>query len=331
LEKLMKLKWPAIVLGLSLVLGIGGGAMALARLNDMVPSAGQLAPREQVAPADLVQANAAQIAGDYSGVVEVGFVLGGVYSDTLATPLPPAAGTPAPPDLGSNDLALSLKQAGNAVTGYIDLAETLIFTTEHTIQVNGKALKIGPYVSGTFDGTKLTLISEQVTATFNGQSVQRQFRLTGAISRSDGSQLAGEYRETLWGATNAPVTVIGAFTLQRPVFDDNAPDTSNKAPVTVADTASTAPGAAVTINVLANDSDANGDTLTVTAVSKPQFGTASTNGKTVAYTPNGNFSGSDSFSYIVIDGKGGEAAGFVTVTVTGATGDNSLYLPLVGR
>ena len=266
----------------------------------------------QAAPA---QADAAQIAGDYSGVVKVEFVLGGVYSDTLATPPPPAAGTPAPPDLGSNDLALSLSQTGNAVSGYVDLGETLIFTPEHTIQVNGSALKIGPYVSGTFDGQKLTLVSERVSTTFNGQSIQRQFRLTGAISQSDGSQLTGEYRETLWGVAHAPVTVIGAFTLQRPVFDDNVPNTSNKAPVTVADTATTAPGVAVTINVLANDSDANGDPLTITAVSKPQFGTAATNGKTITYTPKANFSGLDSFSYIVSDGKGGETAGFVTVTI----------------
>ncbi len=330
----MKNKWPVIALELLLVVGIGGGAMALFQLNAMGPSVGQIETRAPVAQADPAQAGAAQIAGDYSGVVKVGLVLGGVYSDTLATPPPPTAGTPAPPDLGSNDLALSLNQTGNAVSGYVDLSETLIFTTQHTIQVNGSALKIGPLVSGTFDGAKLTLISERVAETYNGESIQRQFRLTGAVSRSDGSQLAGEYRETLWGVARAPVTVVGAFTLQRPVFDDNVPGTSNQAPVTVADTATTAPGVAVTINVLANDSDANGDMLTVTAVSKPQFGTAGTNGKSVTYTPNANFSGRDSFSYIVADGKGGQTAGSVTVTVTGAPGPpgaNSIFLPLVER
>jgi hypothetical protein len=327
----MKHKWPVVALGLLLAVGIGGAAMMLVRLTGMVPSTGQSATQAPVAQAVPAQGDAAQIAGDYSGAVKIAFVLGGVYSDTLATPPPPAAGTPAPPDLGTNDLALSLNQTGNAVSGYVDLGETLIFTPEHTIQVNGSTLKIGPYVRGTFDGTKLGLVSERVSTTFNGQLIQRQFRLTGAISQSDGSQLAGEYRETLWGVAREPVTVIGAFTLQRPVFDDNVPDTSNKAPVTAADTATTAPGVAVTINVLANDSDANGDALTVTAVSKPQFGMASTNGKTVTYTPNANFSGSDRFSYVVGDGKGGKTAGFVTVTVTGALGENSVYLPLVGR
>jgi hypothetical protein len=324
----MRFKWPVIALMMFLVVGVVAGTFALLQPNGMVSSAGQLAPQVQVDPA---QTDAAQIAGDYSGVVKVGFVVGGVYSDTLATPLPPTAGTPTPPDLGSNDLALSLKQAGNAVSGYVDLNKTLIFTVEHTIQVNGSALKIGPNVNGSFDGTKLTLVSEQVSATFNGQPVQRQFRLTGAVSQSNGSQLAGEYRETLWGATHTPITVIGTFTLQRPVFDDNAPDTSNRAPATVPDTVTTAQGVAVTINVLANDSDANGDTLTVISISKPQFGTTSTNGKTVIYTPNANFSGNDSFSYVVSDGKGEETAGFVTVTVTGALGGSSIYLPMIGR
>src|SRR4029079_9607337 len=123
---------------------------------------------------------------------------------------------------------------------------------------------------------------------------QRHFRLTGAISASDGSQISGEYRETIWGATHQPVTVVGAFTLQRPVFDTVAPDTSNQAPNTAADTAATPRGIAVTINVLANDTDPNGDALTITAISKPQFGAATTNGQNVTYTPKAGFAGQDS-------------------------------------
>ncbi|MFN8489605.1 MAG: cadherin-like domain-containing protein [Caldilineaceae bacterium] len=108
---------------------------------------------------------------------------------------------------------------------------------------------------------------------------------------------------------------MGTFTLQRPVFAQSAPDTG-------ADTATTAQGAAITINVLANDTDANGDALTITSVSKPQFGTATTNGQTVTYTPNAAFVGNDSFSYFVSDGKGGTAAGSVTVAVNGPGGPN---------
>lgn len=118
------------------------------------------------------------------------------------------------------------------------------------------------------------------------------------------------------------MTVLGTFTLQRPVFDQNAPDTSNKTPDAVADSTVTGQGAAVTLNVVANDTDANGAALTVISVSKPQFDTATTNGQNVTYTPNAAFVGEDHFTYLVSDGKGAQAAGSVTVTVNGAGGPN---------
>lgn len=318
----MQNKWFITALGLLLAMGIGGVGLTLWRVGGLPSTMHQVAAQVQSAQVASLQNSAVQVAGDYSGVVKLQFTLVGVYSDTLATPQPPAAGTPALPDLGTIDLALPLNQTGNALSGYVGLDKTLIFTVEHTIQNSGTTLAIGPYVNGSFDGTNLTLTSERVATTLSGKPVQRQFRLTGAISHSDGSQLTGEYRETLWGVARQPVTMLGTFTLQRPVFEQNASDTSNKAPDTVADTATTAQGAAITIHVLANDTDANGDALTITSVSKPQFGTATTDGQNVTYTPNPSFVGNESFSYFISDGKGGTAAGSVTVTVNGPGGPN---------
>ena len=82
--------------------------------------------------------------------------------------------------------------------------------------------------------------------------------------------------------------------------------------------ATTDEDAATTIAVLGNDSDADGDALTLATVSAPAHGTATANADgTVAYTPAGNYSGADSFSYTVNDGQGGSATAVVTVTVTG--------------
>lgn len=318
----MKNKWFISALGLLLVIGIGGVGLMLLRVSSLPSAMHHVTAQAQPAPIAPAQNSAAQVAGNYSGVVKLQFTLVGVYSDTLAAPQPPAAGTPAPPDLGSIDLSLPLSQTGNTLNGYVSLDKTLIFTVEHTIQNGGANLHIGPYVNGSFDGINLTLISERIATTLNRKPVQRQFRLTGAVSQSDGSQLTGEYRETLWGVARQPVTVLGTFTLQRPVFDKIAPDTSNKAPETVADTAVTAQGTGVTINVLTNDTDTNGDVLTITSVSKPQFGTATIDGQTVSYTPNANFVGNDSFSYFISDGKGGTAAGSVTIIVNGNNGPN---------
>ncbi len=72
-----------------------------------------------------------------------------------------------------------------------------------------------------------------------------------------------------------------------------------------------------TIDVLANDTDVNNDTLTVTAVSAPTSGgtaTLNANG-TVTYTPTPGYLGADSFTYTISDGWGGTAIGTVTVEV----------------
>ena len=85
----------------------------------------------------------------------------------------------------------------------------------------------------------------------------------------------------------------------------------------MADAATTVEETAATIAVLPNDTDADGDTLTLTGVSVPAHGTAATNPNgTVAYTPALNYSGADSFTYTITDGQGGTATGSVTVTVT---------------
>ena len=90
----------------------------------------------------------------------------------------------------------------------------------------------------------------------------------------------------------------------------------NHAPVAVADAASTLENTSVTIPVLANDSDVDGGTLTVSAVSSPAHGTASVGGGGVVYHPASGFAGSDTFSYTVADGQGGTASAQVTVSVS---------------
>jgi hypothetical protein len=323
--------WLKIIIAGALLLSLAVLITPMFGVRGMVRPTAALAIQPQAIQAAAVGPNAAQLAGDYSGSVKLQFTAAGILSDTLATPPPPAAGEPEPPDMGSIDLALHLSQNSSAVSGYVSLDKTLVFTETHTIKNGGVTLKIGPYVNGSFNGTNLTLLSERVTAMLSGQPIQRQFRLSGAISASDGSQISGQYRETIWGATHQPVTVVGAFTMQRPVFAIAAPPTNNLAPLTLPDNAATPRGKAITINVLANDSDPNGDTLTITATSRPQFGDATTNGQTVTYTPNPTFAGQDSFSYFISDGHGNTTAGSVAVIVGGQLTGHLVYLPVVRR
>ena len=89
----------------------------------------------------------------------------------------------------------------------------------------------------------------------------------------------------------------------------------NDAPVANNDIATTNEDTPVTVNVVSNDSDVDGDSLTVSAVTQGTNGTVTFAGGSVTYTPNGNFNGSDSFTYTVSDGNGGTATATVSVTV----------------
>jgi hypothetical protein len=77
------------------------------------------------------------------------------------------------------------------------------------------------------------------------------------------------------------------------------------------------PGIVLALKLLANDTDADSDALSITSVSTPSTagGTVSLGAGEVSYTPAGGYSGSDAFTYVVNDGRGGTAIGTVTVTV----------------
>ena len=94
----------------------------------------------------------------------------------------------------------------------------------------------------------------------------------------------------------------------------------NDAPVATADIHTVAEDAAATsIDVLANDSDVEGDTLQIKAgsVTAPnRGGTAVINGTQIDYTPPANFNGTETFDYTVNDGTDDGNTVTVTVTVT---------------
>lgn len=94
----------------------------------------------------------------------------------------------------------------------------------------------------------------------------------------------------------------------------------NQPPVATADTASTHFSTPVTIPVLANDTDPNGDALTLTTAGTPSHGTTqivTVNGTSqIRYTPTVGYVGSDSFTYTISDPFGATATGTVSVSVT---------------
>lgn len=97
---------------------------------------------------------------------------------------------------------------------------------------------------------------------------------------------------------------------------------SNRAPEPADDAAATEEGQAVVIDVLANDTDPDGDPLTVVGTTDPLNGTASVNAdSTVTYQPDPAFTGVDSFDYEVCDPEGACGTATVDVTVDAAPND----------
>ncbi|MHC8350169.1 Ig-like domain-containing protein [Pseudomonas sp. RT4P38] len=114
------------------------------------------------------------------------------------------------------------------------------------------------------------------------------------------------------GSDTEPVVVVGT-----------APDTGeNQAPLTVADTGSTSFGVPITLNLLANDSDPDGNTpLSITALTQPAAGqgTVALNGAaSVVYTPPAvvNAPLTTTFTYKAQDVKGLASTAAATVTIT---------------
>lgn len=92
---------------------------------------------------------------------------------------------------------------------------------------------------------------------------------------------------------------------------------ANRPPNAADDSATTQQGEPVTINVLANDSDPDGDVLSISAfdATSREGGAVECGGGACRYTPPGGFSGPDRFSYTASDGRGGTDSATVSIDV----------------
>jgi hypothetical protein len=121
-----------------------------------------------------------------------------------------------------------------------------------------------------------------------------------------------------------PTSTYGATNYWVDVMFSPASAGTNQTPVAANDT-----GFIVTQNsstsiaastLLANDTDADGDPLTITGASNGVHGTASFNAQTntVGFTPDAGYTGPASFSYSVSDGRGGTSSASVSLSVNPA-------------
>ena len=118
------------------------------------------------------------------------------------------------------------------------------------------------------------------------------------------------------GASTGTVTFSNGAVLNFSQIETIITDPIDLAPVAGDDVASVDEDGVVTIDVLANDSDPDGDALTITrAVVPPEQGTVEIVGDQLVFTPAENFNGEATISYTVADPAGNTDGASVTVTV----------------
>ncbi len=156
------------------------------------------------------------------------------------------------------------------------------------------------------------------------------------------------------GASNGTVTKAGSSVKYTPAKDFNGSDSFaytvtdgqyestatvsitvrsiNDAPAASADSVSTYYMQPVLIDALANDSDIDGDKLSITAASAPAHGKAAVQSNKLSYTPAEGFAGTDTFSYTMTDGKiKADATVTVKVAYPEFAGENTaVFSPAVG-
>jgi Cys-rich repeat protein len=190
------------------------------------------------------------------------------------------------------------------VEGELDSAPVAL-DDEHTV-VKGQPLEIDDVLDNDFDldGDALTVVAvgeaRHGTVTLKGDGTivyepeegfvgVDAFEVT-VVDENGNTTTSTVFVYVTEGAQNAPVAVDDAYDI--PAEDD------------------------AVLAVRDNDSDADGDVLTVVDIAQPMHGTAVvTESGDIVYTPEPGYTGPDAFSYTVSDGKGGYATAVVTIYV----------------
>lgn len=206
-------------------------------------------------------------------------------------------------------LHASLDGVGKLTLGWEDLTNggdqdfnDIVFTATGFKQPIATPATVLSYAAKATDADGDTITYSLTTAP-TGASINAQ---TGVLSWSP--TLAGNYSFSITAADGKGGSTTQAFGL--------TVKAANVAPIAVADSVSTNEDTAIIINVLANDTDANADALTASMLTGPAHGKLVKNADgSFGYTPDKDWFGSDSFTYVASDGKASSNLATVTLTV----------------
>ncbi|NKK43976.1 DUF4082 domain-containing protein [Rhizobium leguminosarum] len=206
---------------------------------------------------------------------------------------------------------------------------------------DGTRLATGVSVGESLSGWQTVLFSSPIQIAA-GTTYVASYHSGGFYSLTNnyftgGTYASGAVKAVDGGGVFAYGTTAGTFPGQSPgtgtnywvdvVFDAGP----NSAPVATDDTGLTISGNDTVVisitSLVGNDTDPNGDALTISAVGNAVNGTVTLNKQngTVIFTPTNNYSGPASFAYTLSDGRGGTDQGSVSLTVNPGPAGETLF------
>ena len=202
---------------------------------------------------------------------------------------------------GSNNDTSTLTLSVTAVNDApVAVQDTAITRADTPVTLTGTTLLIN---DSDVDGDPLTLFSVQSanhgSVTMSGSDVlfTPTAGYTGAASfdytTSDGH-----------GETSTTTVTVDVTGNAAPIASKDAVSGTANSPLTIAST-----------TLLSNDTDPNGDPLTISAVLDATHGTVALVDGSVVFTPTKDYVGDASFSYTISDGHGGTASASVSLTI----------------
>ncbi|EHD1698265.1 hypothetical protein JR728_003901, partial [Vibrio vulnificus] len=166
-------------------------------------------------------------------------------------------------------------------------------------------------------GQEPTLLSFEF-APASGENVGSSFQESGTVERTGAEILASTWFETMGiaalGLSETQSLSLAELLLSAANSDDALPAISPRPPVAKDDSVLTDEDASVSIDVLANDQDADSDSLRIESATVPaEQGTVEIIDGKLTFTPAKGFNGEATITYVVTDGALTDEA---TVTVT---------------
>src|SRR5262249_6884200 len=178
-----------------------------------------------------------------------------------------------------------------------------VSATEDTPLVLAPAALLGN--DSDVDGNSLTITSVQgATHGTVGLDASGNVVFTPAANYNGAASFTYTVSDGQGGTATATVNVNVAAVSDAPVAGNDTVAATEDTPLVIAPA-----------TLLGNDSDVDGDSLTITSVQGATHGTVALSSGNIVFTPAANYNGPASFTYTASDGHGGTTTGTVNVNV----------------